>query len=64
MVPQNGLELAYNNMDNDCGLHPQFMAAIDGFGVEELFYDGKKKPDKYRIGMFCSPSRRGGLMPR
>eukprot|EP00026_Physarum_polycephalum_P014125 Phypoly_transcript_14601.p1 GENE.Phypoly_transcript_14601~~Phypoly_transcript_14601.p1 ORF type:complete len:241 (+),score=31.63 Phypoly_transcript_14601:246-968(+) len=27
------------------------MNAINGFGVEELFYDGKLKVDKYRLGM-------------
>ena len=51
VVPQNGLELAFNNLDEDKGLCAPFMAAIDGFGVEELFYDGKKKIDKYRLGM-------------
>ena len=48
MIPQNGLELAFNNLDEDSGLYVSLINAIDGFGVEELFYDGKLKVDEYR----------------
>lgn len=51
VIPQNGLELAFNNLDEDKGLDDHFMHAVDGFGVEELFYDGKKKVDKYRLDL-------------
>lgn len=54
IIPQNGLDLAFNNMDDSKGLNLNFMQAIDGFGVEELFYDGKKKEDKYRIRKYIS----------
>jgi hypothetical protein len=43
--------LAFTNLDSDGGLNGEFMRAIDGFGVEELFYDGKLKVDKYRLGV-------------
>ena len=51
MIPQNGLELAFNELDDDKALHAGVMNAISAFGVEELFYDGKHKVDKYRLGM-------------
>lgn len=51
VVPQNGLELAFNHLEDDQGLDLPFLAAVSGFGVEELFYDGKCKVDKYRLKM-------------
>lgn len=40
IIPQNGVELAFNNLDPEEGLNTAYMNAIDGFGVEELFYNG------------------------
>lgn len=51
VIPQNGLELAFNGMDIENGLNGPFLDAIDGFGVEELFYNGELQPDDYRIAM-------------
>lgn len=40
IIPQNGIELAFNGVEPEEGLHTVYMNAIDGFGVEELFYNG------------------------
>lgn len=49
IIPQNGVELAYNNLEPAEGLNEEYLNAIDGFGVEELFYNGSYKPDGERI---------------
>jgi cysteinyl-tRNA synthetase len=52
LIPQNGEEVLFNDVDPDKGLNPALIEAIDGFGVEELFYnDGSYAPDDYRLGM-------------
>lgn len=51
IIPQNGVELAFNQADTSAGLHSAFMSAIDGFGVEELFYNGDFTPDNERLAM-------------
>lgn len=51
IIPQNGEELAFNNLDAEKGLKQNFMNAIDGFGIEELFYDGTLKVDDYRLDL-------------
>lgn len=51
IIPQNGVELAFNKLDQENGLNESFLNAIDGFGVEELFYNGKLEVDDYRLGM-------------
>lgn len=51
IVPQNGAELAFNKLNPDAGTNTAYMNAIDGFGIEELFFNGKAKVDKYRLGM-------------
>lgn len=51
IIPQNGIELAFKQMDPNEGLHPQYMAAIDGVGIEELFYDGSYLSDPERLQM-------------
>jgi len=42
IIPQNGIELAFNETDMDSGIRTNYISAIDGFGIEELFYDGGK----------------------
>lgn len=49
IIPQNGIELAYNNAEPEEGIHTSYLDAIDGFGVEELFFNGDYQPDQYRI---------------
>lgn len=51
VIPQNGLELAYNDADTSLGLNSSFLSKIDGFGVEGLFYGETESPDAYRIAM-------------
>lgn len=51
VIPQNGIELAYNYLDINDGLNTTYMDAIDGFGVEELFYDGSYSIDNERLDL-------------
>lgn len=51
IIPQNGIQLAFNNTNQDEGVNQPYLNAIDGFGNEEIFYDGKYKPDNYRLKM-------------
>ena len=51
IIPQNGIELAFNNLDPNDGQNSAYMAAIDGFGVEELFYNGTFSLDEERLAM-------------
>ena len=54
IIPQNGIELAFNNIDPNDGQNSAYMAAIDGFGVEELFYNGTFSLDEERLAIFSS----------
>lgn len=51
IVPQNGAELAFNKLNPDAGVNPAYLNAVDGFGIEELFYTEKSKVDNYRLKM-------------
>jgi cysteinyl-tRNA synthetase len=51
IIPQNGIELAFNSCDTTEGLNTAYISAINGFGVEELFYNGSYAPDKERLAM-------------
>lgn len=51
IIPQNGIELAFNNTDLNDGLNVSYMAAIDGLGVEELFYNGTYSLANERLSM-------------
>lgn len=50
VIPQNGSELAFNYLCQEDGLKPELMGAIDGFGIEELFYDNVYQMDEERLG--------------
>lgn len=39
VIPQNGIELAYKNLDPQEGLEPNYINAINGVGIEELFFN-------------------------
>jgi len=39
IIPQNGSELIYNHTDPGEGIRDSYVNAIDGMGIEELFYD-------------------------
>ena len=51
IVPQNGEELAFNNTEPDEGILWSYINAIDGIGIEELFYDTTLNIDNDRLGM-------------
>lgn len=51
IIPQNGIELAFNNLNPEEGLNASYLSAIDGIGVEELYYNGGYVPDRERISM-------------
>lgn len=51
IIPQNGAELAFNHLSPEEGTNAAYLAAIDGIGVEELFYNGAYAPDNERISM-------------
>jgi len=51
VVPQNGPELAFNNLDINDGIHSGYNSAVKGFGIEELFYNGSYSLDNERLTM-------------
>lgn len=52
LIPQNGEEILFEDIDPEKGLRSDLIQAIDGYGVEELFYNGDSyAPDDYRLGM-------------
>ncbi len=51
VVPQNGTELLFENLDADGNLSERVIHAIDGIGVEELYYNGGYEEDSYRLNM-------------
>ena len=51
VIPQNGVELAFNNIDPNDGENSAYMSAINGIGVEELFYNGTYSLDNERLSM-------------
>lgn len=42
VIPQNGIELAFNNLNQEEGINSLYLNSVDGFGVEELFYNGSQ----------------------
>lgn len=51
IIPQNGIELNFNNVSPEEGVNDNYITAIDGQGVEELFYNGTLQVDNERISM-------------
>lgn len=51
LIPQNGEEILFDDIDPEKGINTRLIQAIDGYGVEELFYNGAYSPDDYRLGM-------------
>ena len=51
LIPQNGAEICFQDLDAENGLHQELMQAIDGIGIEELFYNGNYEPDQYRLDL-------------
>jgi cysteinyl-tRNA synthetase, unknown class len=51
VIPQNGAELLFNDLNADGSLNPALLAAINGIGIEELYFNGAYEPDDYRLQM-------------
>lgn len=51
IIPQNGPELSFNELDPESALSNEYLAAVDGFGMEEVFYNGESATDEYRLDM-------------
>lgn len=51
VIPQNGIELVFLNLDSEAGLNTDYVNACNGIGVEELFYNGDLSIDNYRLGL-------------
>lgn len=51
IIPQNGVELLFNHQNPEMGFKENYVQAIDGLGVEELFYNGNIKAVDERLDM-------------
>jgi cysteinyl-tRNA synthetase len=49
IIPQNGIELAFDKANPSLKLNKKYLNAIDGFGVEELFYYEELAVDSMRL---------------
>lgn len=58
IIPQNGVELLYNDLDNAEEFNERLLNAIDGIGVEELFYNGGFETDQYRLDILLQARER------
>lgn len=58
IIPQNGEELLFHKLDNEGSLDERYISAIDGVGIEELFYNGSYAPDDYRLQMLIKARTR------
>jgi cysteinyl-tRNA synthetase len=51
VIPQNGVELAFKNLDSNSDFNDAYLKAIDGIGIEDLFFNEEAKVDTYRLEM-------------
>lgn len=51
IVPQNGIELAFNNIDPEQGIKKDYVDAIDAQAIEVLFETDKVVADPYRLDL-------------
>lgn len=51
VIPQNGIELAFNDLTIEDGVNTNFLQTINGFGIEELFYNGDELENDGRLEM-------------
>ncbi len=49
IIPQNGPELAFDKLNTNGNFRSDYLNAVDGIAVEDLFFDDKLKTDKYRL---------------
>jgi len=62
IIPQNGVELAYNMTDPANGFNTSYMDAVDGFATEELFYFDELAVDEERLDMLRELREYGVVM--
>jgi cysteinyl-tRNA synthetase, unknown class len=58
IIPQNGEELLFYHLDGEDRLDERLISAIDGIGVEEVFYNGDFAADDYRLEMLLQAKTR------
>lgn len=58
IIPQNGEEILFHNLDAEDKLDDRTVNAIDGIGIEEVFYNGGFAPDNYRLNMLLQARER------
>lgn len=58
IVPQNGCELLYADLDNAEEMYDYVMNSIDGIGIEELFFNGTADVDNYTLDMLLQVKSR------
>ncbi len=51
IIPQNGPELVYNDLDNANGLNTDYINACSGLGNEEIFYNGSLEINDYSLNI-------------
>jgi cysteinyl-tRNA synthetase, unknown class len=51
VIPQNAPELFFTDLNPDLEINVAFSDAVNGIGVEELFYNGDFAQDDYRLAM-------------
>ncbi|HNW98210.1 MAG TPA: endo alpha-1,4 polygalactosaminidase [Bacteroidales bacterium] len=51
IIPQNGIELAFTDCDTTEGFNATYISAIDGIGIESLFYEEGPVEDDGRLFM-------------
>lgn len=62
LIPQNGIEVCFENIDPLGQINQNYINSIDAVGVEELFYNGKYLPDDYRIDMLTRVVKHKSIM--
>jgi cysteinyl-tRNA synthetase, unknown class len=59
IIPQNGAELLYIDGEEENGLNSNFISHINGYGMEELFYNGGFEKDDYRFNLLKNAGVKG-----
>ncbi|MCB0602028.1 MAG: endo alpha-1,4 polygalactosaminidase [Saprospiraceae bacterium] len=49
IIPQNGMELAFVDLDPNGALEQDYLDAVDAFGIESLYYEGSRMEDMERV---------------
>lgn len=62
IIPQNGIELTFISTDPANGINEDYLGAIQGLGVEELFYNGDAINDDGRLGMLQTFKQRTTIL--